>query len=59
MSENSQLSFDFTPIPTFLVGCRVAGEIQHYHVPAVEYRQAREFVMQGVEGANPVLVRVK
>lgn len=59
MNENSQLAFDFTPLPTFLVGCRVAGEIQHFHVEAVEYCQARNIVRSEVYGANPVLVRVK
>jgi hypothetical protein len=59
MNENSQQTFDFTPLPTFLVGCRVAGEIQHFHVEAVEQHQARSIVKQGVDGANPIFVRVK
>jgi hypothetical protein len=58
MNEN-QMEFDFTPLPIFKVGCRVAGEIQIYEIPAVEYRQAAGFVKAGVDGARPILVRIK
>lgn len=57
MNEN-QIELDFTPLPVFKVGCRVKGEIQIYEIPAVEYRQARGFVKEGVDGARPVLVLI-
>ncbi len=57
--SDPQMSLDFTPLPTFLVGCRIEGEIQQYHVEASDALVARRYVEQGVEGAHPVLVRIK
>lgn len=43
---------------SYLVGCRVDGEIQHFHVDAETVEEARAIVALGVPGANPVLAIV-
>lgn len=40
---------------TWLVGTRVEGSIQHFHVDATTHREARHIVGKNVEGAHPVL----
>lgn len=59
MKEPKQLQLDLAPLPVFLVGCRVGGEIQHFYVEAVEFRQAMAIVANEVQGAKPILARVK
>ncbi len=46
------------PPDDMLVGTRVNGTIQHFHIETRDYRQARATVEEGVEGAGPILALI-
>lgn len=46
------------PPDDILVGCRVNGAIQHFHIATRDHRQAQETVRQGVEGASAILALI-
>lgn len=58
-SADPQTSFDFTPHPTMLVGCRIDGQIAHFEIEAMSYASAVDAVKYVYPQATAIVLKTK